>query len=182
LADFIRAQLAPDSGDPLKETIDRNYTDISGALAIAHKMYQHALQGDLSEFGMDKRFTLMEHNPVRQRDSHQYTIPNVRILIYSDGAHNHPQGASLETPFTNNLEANEVSVLMTVFFGDGADQGAGQMRLLACTCPIHEQKGYFLINSAERYHTLRKLFRMASGTSGFCPVCLAEASKEWSNK
>ena len=28
------------------------------------------------------------------------------------------------------------------------------------------------------YQTLRRLFRMASGTSGFCPVCLAEANAQ----
>ena len=180
LADFIRAQLAPNGEEPLTDTIDRNYTDISGALTLAHQMVECALKGDLSPFGFANRFTLLEHHSTRKRDSHQYNrIPNVRVLIYSDGKHYPSSGVALANPFTEDLDKDQISVLMTGYFGDGGDAGADQMKSSACTCPIHETKGYFLINNSERYQTLRKLFRMASGTTGFCPICLREAISGW---
>ena len=69
---------------------------------------------------------------------------------------------------------------MTAFIGDESTdeqlkQGAEQMKSLANKCPVHQQTGFFLINSVERYAVLRGLFRMASGASGFCPQCLRES-------
>jgi hypothetical protein len=51
-------------------------------------------------------------------------------------------------------------------------RGASHLEELANTCPLHGVRGYFLIDSPERYIVLRGLFRMAAGASGFCPQCL----------
>lgn len=178
LAKFIRSRIAPDNNDPLTDTIDRESTDISKALSLAHSVYQAALQGDLSKFGVHGRINLMEHNPYRLSDGKQFTVPNVRILIYSDGQHLPADGTPLASPFRGDLEAGQVSVLMTAFFGDGSMPGADEMKKLACVCPVHEVKGYFLIDRVERYHSLREIFHMATGTSGFCPRCRIDQKKE----
>ena len=111
----------------------------------------------------------MEHDVVTH-DEKQITVANVRTLIYSDGAHN--QG-TLKNDFANGHDGTVDPTLMTTYFGRGDDGGAEQMMALSGTCPTHGLRNYFLINSPERYRSLRGLFRMASGASGFCPACLA---------
>jgi hypothetical protein len=168
LTEFLKERLTDQSLDP-------NYTDITQALAVGYDIYQGAMARDLSRYGIGGEWTLMEHHPVKPGGAkdEQLTVPNVRVLIYSDGEYNPPDGKPLANPFANE----PLSVLMTVYMGGGQDEGAKQMQSLACTCPTHSVNGYFLINNPERYQTLRYLFRMASGTTGFCATCLSEARK-----
>lgn len=153
------------------KTVDGNYTDISAALRFARSLHQEALQGSLNTAGISGSFSLMKHSISRKSDQKLIVVENIRVLIYSDGEHNPSDGTKLENPFGGD----DPSVLMSVFIGKDVDKGANQMKSLACTCPAHGLPGYFLINAPERYQTLRHLFRMASGASGFCPSCLAKA-------
>lgn len=106
-------------------------------------------------------------------DDKTITFPNARVMIYSDGRHNQVGGKSLLNAFCDL----EPSPLMTAFIGEESASeeqllGANQMKELATICPIHNQRGYFLINSIDRQSILRGVFRMASGATGFCPQCL----------
>lgn len=168
LAEFLFDYFGHDRGN-----VDRRYTDISAALQLAKQIADGALSGDLSPFGIRHAVSLIEHSDIVTLDGRQIPFPNVRVMAYSDGAHNPDRGAVL----TNAFASMQPSPLMTAFIGsEGADenarQGADQMKALANTCPEHGHKGYFLINTLERHAQLRKLFRMASGASGFCPQCL----------
>lgn len=177
----IKAQFGDDSlGDYLYESlandkpgIDRQYTDITAALQLAREVYDSAVAGDLAAFGLTNTVRILKHKDIVTDDRRQISVPNVRVMLYSDGEHNPQKADVLANPF----EPLNPSVLMTAFIGDesaneSSRRGADQMRALANTCPVHGKKGYFLINSPERYAVLRMLFRMASGASGFCTECL----------
>lgn len=151
----------------------RDRTDITAGLRVAREIYDHTLKGDLNPLGVNASAKLMEHSDIVTQAGTQITMPNIRVMIYSDGGHNPADGSALINAFQNLAP----SPLMTAFIGDehagaGSVAGANEMRSLANDCPEHGQKGYFLINSPERYAVLRSLFRMASGASGFCPQCL----------
>lgn len=96
-------------------------------------------------------------------------MPNIRVLIYTDGE-DEVTGHITGNPFKNE----EVDILMGAFFGQGEEPGCMALKNIVSKCPIHEVDQFFLINDPTRIQTLRKLFRMASGASGFCPVCLAQ--------
>jgi hypothetical protein len=148
--------------------VSANATNITRALDLAHRIDQGAHRGNLEQWGLPNPFKLL-YQPVGRKDGgNMVDFPNVRTLIYSDGAHYPGDGTALRNPYEND----ERSTLMTVFFGAEDQAGAREMQSLACSCPMHERPGFFLINNAQRYQTLRYLFRMASGTSGFCPECL----------
>ena len=168
LGDFLIGALT--SG----KNVDADYTHITKALTLAREIDQGARRGDLRQFGLDSSFQLMVHDIHRPTEDDMITVPNVRTLIYSDGKHNPNDGSPLRNPY----EGDEVSTLMSVFFGE-EQEGAREMKSLACLCPIHKIPGFFLISNPERYQTLRHIFRMASGTSGFCARCLQEEKREF---
>jgi hypothetical protein len=155
-----------------KAGIDRQRTDIGAALQLARDIYDAALAGDLSRFGMDKKARILNQSGVDTPEG-SINVHNVRILLYSDGEHNpDPPG-----PLTNPFARVDPSPLMTAFIGDekaseGSLRGANQLKELATVCPTHRKKGYFLINTPWRYAILRNLFDMATKASGFCPECL----------
>lgn len=157
-----------------EDNVDYRYTNITDALSLAKEIEDSARNGDLEKYGFSGPFKLIEQD-ICTTNNEILTIPNTRVLIYSDGLHNPSDGKPLHNPY----EAEELSTLMTAYFGQGNEEGAEQMKSLACTCPVHGIKGYFLINNPERYATLKHLFRMASGISGFCPSCLAVERVEW---
>jgi hypothetical protein len=179
----IKRDLDNDIGDYLFDTFDRDganvnrgYTDISAGLQLARELYDASLKGDLSRWGVSAPVTVRQHDIFIPTEKKQARVPNIRVLIYSDGGHNPSQQKPLNNPFATL----QPSVLMTAFIGDESTdeqlkQGAEQMKSLANKCPVHQQTGFFLINSVERYAVLRGLFRMASGASGFCPQCLRES-------
>jgi hypothetical protein len=161
--------------DSDKGGIGRSATDITAGLRLAREIQDQAIKGDLSRWGLTAQVTVQEHDIFSLAEKSQKQVPNIRVLIYSDGAHNPSQDAPLSNPFASM----QPSPLMTAFIGEeSADeqhrQGAEQMKSLATLCPAHQQKGYFLINTIGRHAVLRGLFRMASGASGFCPQCLKE--------
>jgi hypothetical protein len=131
-------------------------------------MYSAALRGDLSAYGYRRPISLIEHTVGTAQG--QAVYQNTRVLMYSDGEHN--VSRSIENPFRSD------AVLLTAFFGKAESPGAAQMRALACTCPLHRKAGFFPIFDYTKYNsTLRGLFRMASGHSGFCLNCLDQATK-----
>lgn len=158
-----------------RANVNRGGTDISAALQLAFDIYNGATKGNLSQWGVNDTVTLMDHNDILMHDPstgerRQISVPNGRVLIYSDGMHT---SGNLANPFSTIQH----SPLMTAFLGDesaspAANAGADQMKGLAVVCPEHGHKGYFLINQVQRHAILRGLFRMASGASGFCPQCL----------
>jgi len=159
-------------GNPLKELVfgkdnTKHYTNITSGLELAHDMVNAGLFGNLSDFGGPENIKIIEDVCITPGGGY-VTVPNVRCLIYSDGAHNYPEGSNVVNPFSGN----ETSVLLTSYFGSSDDNGCAQMQDLAATCPKHGDKSFFLINDAEGYQKLRGLFRMSSGVSGFCPNCM----------
>ncbi len=177
LAEFLEKALTDDISQYDDEM--RYYTDISKALSLADEIRNDALNHDLSKYGINGDFSILHHDIVAKKTDTPQSIPNVRVLIYSDGSHNSADNTSL----INSFDDKEDSPLMTVFFGSPDDpdstikQGADEMKSLSCLCPIHNLSGYFLISDSKRYAMLRGLFRMASGASGFCPSCLVKQSQ-----
>jgi hypothetical protein len=145
----------------------KNYTNLNAALALANRIKQSLLKGDMSEFGLQRKVKVIEDVCV-SADGRTVLAPNVRCLLYSDGAHNYPRGSSVENPFDND----EPSVLLTAFIGSKTAKGSDQVEALAGVCPKHGERSFFLVDKPEGYHRLRGLFRMSSGSSGFCPSCL----------
>ncbi|MBI5185495.1 MAG: hypothetical protein HZA01_07190 [Nitrospinae bacterium] len=143
------------------------YTNITAGLEFAHKIKEACLNGDLSESGGPSNIRPVE-DVCLTPEGESVNAPNIRCLIYSDGAHNYPTDSDIENPF----DKDETSVLMTAFFGKKDSPGYAEMKGIACACPKHGAKGAFLINCMEEYHKLRGLFRMSSGASGFCGHCL----------
>ncbi len=151
------------------ETPDARFTNINSAVQLAYEIKQSFIGGDLSKFGGPTDFKPVIHPVVRgNEDGEEFiNIPNVRVLIYTDGEHN--VTSAIKNPFAGD----EQSVLITAFIGEKDAKGVSQMQGLACTCPKHgPASGFFLIDSPERVQTLRGIFRMASGASGFCSACL----------
>ncbi len=166
---------SPDAfGDFIQETLETQtpeprFTNINEAVQMAHRITRGFIRGDLSEYGGPRGFKPLMHSVVRSGEGGEafIDIPNVRVLIYTDGEHN--VTAAIKNPFAQD----EQSVLISAFIGEEDAKGVRQMQSIACTCPRHAPaRGFFLIHSPERVQTLRGLFRMASGASGFCAACL----------
>lgn len=144
-------------------------TDINQVLNFAKQIYDDFLQkGDLSRYGGPTNV-----KPVKQtiltKSGDTKIVPNIRVLIYTDG-----RDEVLEKITGNPFAQEEIDVLMGAFFGEGQEEGCTALKSIVSKCPIHGVDQFFLINDPNRIQTLRKLFRMASGASGFCPVCLAQ--------
>jgi hypothetical protein len=144
-------------------------TDINSALAFAKKVYDDFVQkGDLSAYGGPKNVRPVKHT-VLKPDGDDIVVPNVRVLVYTDGD-DRVTGYITGNPF----QSEPVDVLMGAYFGAGEEPGCRQLKSILSKCPIHEIDQFFLINDPARIQTLRRLFRMSTGTSGFCPACLVE--------
>lgn len=145
-------------------------TNITAGLELAKGIYDAVAVpgGTLRQYGFSGPVDIMTH-----RVTSAISVPNIRIMAYSDGAHNPEDRRALSNPFLSLSP----SPLMTAFIGDENHgdnrQGAEQMRQISTTCPIHGHSGFFLINTIGRHARLKSIFRMASGASGFCPQCLA---------
>jgi hypothetical protein len=148
-------------------------TNITEALTLGKEVDSSARIGSLSKYGGPDNFVLKEHDILVKKTNRTESIPNIRTMIYSDGGHNVGH-------LSNSYAADEYSTLMTMFFGPYSNAGAKQMENMACVCPDHEKKGFFLIDVPTKYTTLRHLFRMASGASGFCESCSKTEQVEFS--
>ncbi len=104
------------------------------------------------------------------------SVPNVRVLLYTDGMQRDAQGNRTlhPNPFTSNpLPGLNHDVVIGAFFGQATDEGCQELQSLLARCPRHDEPQFFLFNSPDQTDDLKELFRMASGASGFCPRCLA---------
>jgi hypothetical protein len=141
-------------------------TDINGALRAAHSFVDKFLNKSIPNF--------QDYTPLHQFNwtytKEKKHIPNVRVLIYSDGQQYNINGVTepLENPFSDM----DVDILMGAFFGNDTDTGCDELRSILSKCPLHGTEQFFLIDNPSKIVALRKLFRMASGASGFCPLCI----------
>ena len=144
-------------------------TDINRALKFSKEIYDRFMtNGDLSECKGPKNVRPIMHT-VFDRNSNKKIVPNVRVFIYTDGMDN------TSPKIINPFKEEEVDILMGCYFGPGEEEGCRALKNIVSKCPRHDFEQFFLINDPRRIQTLRKLFRMASGASGFCPLCLADA-------
>ena len=151
-------------------------TDINGVLKAAFNFTQQFINSDIAVLGSYKPRiqTVLDDN----MDSHQ--VPNVRILLFTDGEHylGDDNKTLNPSPFKNlQYKGKVIDLLMCAYYGSSTDNGYYQLKNLASKCPRHPAtEQFFLFDDPGKVANLKGLFRMASGASGFCPTCLAEAS------
>lgn len=144
-------------------------TDINAALSFAKQIYDDfTVRGDLTAYGGPSNVRPIKHS-ILTKTQVVKIVPNIRVLIYTDGE-DQATGHITGNPF----KSEDVDVLMAAFFGEGHQEGCSALKGIVSKCPDHDIDQFFLINDASRIQTLRRLFRMASGASGFCPACLAQ--------
>lgn len=154
----------------LKEHLLKEYdrfnggTDIAGALHMAKSIVQEFRTGKMTALGDYRVLSHAQYSPFLNKSM---DVPNVRVLIYTDGEHNVAVG--LNNPF----KTEEPDLLMGVYFGNQQDKGREDLEKILGNCPIHNQKQFFVFDTPEKVPQLKGFFRMASGASGFCPTCLA---------
>jgi hypothetical protein len=149
-------------------------TDINMALGTAHTFVSKFLQKDLVDF-QDKNYTPMQQRIMLGDSIDSVAIPNVRVLIYTDGVQCDAKGAGklLPNPFkSHKLRGLGHDIVIGAFFGNRKDEGYEDLKGLMSECPIHGETQFFYFDSPEKLMNLKYLFRMASGASGFCPKCL----------
>ncbi|MEO0211987.1 MAG: VWA domain-containing protein [candidate division WOR-3 bacterium] len=145
-------------------------TNITEALKLARKLYDGALKGDLTPWGIQS-FAPLYHTISIGSDIVE--VPNIRVFLYSDGEHN---VGNFENAFDKaTLVPNmNVSGLITAFFGNIGDPGDQTMQEIAGICPIHNFKGFFWINNPKAFPFLRNVIHMTTTASGFCAECAKE--------
>jgi len=149
-------------------------TDINKALDVAHSFIDKFLRKQSLDFG-GKDYTPMQQVIIKGRSAASVTIPNVRVLIYTDGMQFDTRGEKQlrPNPFVRNvLPGLNHDIVIGAFFGQERDEGCRELKSLLSPCPIHEVPQFFLFDSPDKISYLKTLFRMASGASGFCPMCL----------
>ncbi len=154
-------------------------TDINQALAVAHSFVDKFMKNQLPGFPL-KEYTPMSHRlPIGKSTDGKIisaAIPNVRVFIYTDGMqYDSNQNKRLyDNPFqADPIEGLNHDIVIGAFFGQENDDGCQELKSLLSYCPIHTTtKQFFLFDGPEKIDYLKNLFRMASGASGFCPLCL----------
>lgn len=148
-------------------------TDINQALQKAYSFIDKFLKKQLPDF------PVKDYNPVQQViwTSNERSVPiaNVRVLIYTDGMQFDASKKRIlnENPFRlHTLPGLNHDIVIGAFFGKDTDEGCEELKGLLSKCPIHDVVQFFLIDNPGQLGILKNLFRMASGASGFCPVCL----------
>jgi hypothetical protein len=144
-------------------------TDINQALMQAHSLVDKFLRKQLPNF------PLRRYRPMMQRilkfGGDSVAIPNIRVLIYTDGRQfAHGSKTLHPNPFKEfPLEGLNHDIVIGAFFGNENDEGCRELKSLVSRCPIHDELQFFLFDDPSRISSLKYLFRMASGASGFCP-------------
>jgi hypothetical protein len=152
--------------DKLMTEFDRfnGGTDITNALLFAKSLTDKFLSGKMEAFGT---YSTLSHTQYSPHLNKTLDVPNVRVLVYTDGEHT--AHLPLKNPFTDMSP----DLLMGIYFGQQHDKGREDLENILGNCPIHHEKQLFVFDRPEKTPQLRGFFRMASGASGFCPVCLA---------
>ena len=141
-------------------------TNINSALNLAYSFVKKFIDGTVP--GMENCIANVQTQWVGTKS---IDIPNVRIMLYTDGDQLSHYGA-IVNPFKANHD--ELDLLIGAYIGNPADSGCQQLEQILSGCPIHQQKQFYVMDMPDKIATLRGLFRMASGTSGFCPYCIAK--------
>jgi hypothetical protein len=149
-------------------------TDINGALRLANNIVDQFLDGSLPNF---TDYTPLVHkdmisykNEIGENVRTELSIPNVRVFIYTDGEQ------TTNEALINPFQDTEPDILIGAFIGRATDKGYSAFESIFSNCPRHHIKQFFLLDRPDKVATLRNIFRMASGASGFCPKC-AEIDK-----
>lgn len=140
-------------------------TDINGALQAANSFAKAFTERTIPNM---QGYTPLEHL-IQPKVGPSRVVPNVRVLLYTDGVQYLDGGNdALVSPF----KEWETDILMGAFFGDSSEAGCSELRSILSKCPNHDFEQFFLLDQPSKVANLRKLFRMASGASGFCPLCI----------
>jgi hypothetical protein len=156
-------------------------TDINAALRAAYNYVDGFLQRRL-DFPV-KNYIPMNQTIMRGGSSNSISIPNIRVMMYTDGRQYDSQGGRhlKPNPFLKPPAGLNHDVLIGAFFGAAQDEGAAELKQLVGSCPSHEGvKQFFLFDTPRKIDSMKHLFRMASGASGFCPLCLGRELKRQS--
>jgi hypothetical protein len=148
-------------------------TDINAALRAAYNYVDGFLQRRL-DFPV-RNYIPMNQTIMRGGSSNSISIPNIRVMMYTDGRQYDAQGGRhlKPNPFLKPPPGLNHDVLIGAFFGSASDEGAAELKQLVSACPSHEGvKQFFLFDTPKKIDHMKHLFRMASGASGFCPLCL----------
>lgn len=149
-------------------------TDINKALQQAYSFISQFLSKQLHGFPV-KNYTPMVQRIFKYDSVDSVSVPNVRVLLYTDGRQYVVNGSMVlnPNPFKQNvLSGLNHDILIAAYFGAESDPGCRELRNIVSSCPIHNIPQFFLFNDPAHIGNLKYLFRMASGASGFCPACL----------
>ena len=149
-------------------------TDINQALSQAHIFVDKFLKKQLDGLPVSK-YRVMMQSILKYGSVEAISIPNIRILIYTDGMQfDSNKGTILRpNPFSQYpLEGLNHDIVIGAFFGQESDKGCKELQNILNRCPIHDELQFFLFDNPAKIGNLKYLFRMASGASGFCPKCL----------
>jgi hypothetical protein len=127
-----------------------------------------------------KNYTPMVQRIFKYQSVDSVSVPNVRVLMYTDGRQYVVNGSNVLNP--NPFKQNQINdlnhdILIAAFFGLENDPGCKELKNIVSNCPIHNVPQFFLFNDPAYIGNLKYLFRMASGASGFCPRCLDKQLK-----
>jgi hypothetical protein len=154
-------------------------TDINKALQQAYIFINQFLNRQLQGFPI-KNYTPIVQRIFKYGLEDSVSVPNVRVLMYTDGRQYVVNGSMVlnPNPFKQNvLNGLNHDVLIAAYFGAESDPGCKELRKIVSSCPIHNVPQFFLFNDPANIGNLNYLFRMASGASGFCPGCLEKQLK-----
>lgn len=149
-------------------------TDINQALMHAHSFVDKFLRKQLPDFPVD-RYRVMIQRLMRYKTNVGVSIPNIRVLLYTDGRQFDRKGNTElnPNPFKEYpIENLNHDIVIGAFFGKETDPGCNELQGLLSKCPLHDELQFFLFDDPAKIANLQYLFRMASGASGFCPSCL----------
>jgi hypothetical protein len=151
-------------------------TDINKALRVAHEYVGNFLQNRLNDFPV-RNYTSMQQRILRAGSVEAISVPNVRVLIYTDGRQFVENGEKQlkPNPFIQSpLPGLNHDIVIGAFLGKLKDDGCNELKGLLSECPRHDTTQFFLLDTQEKTRYMKNLFRMASGASGFCPMCLSQ--------
>jgi len=126
-----------------------------------------------------KNYTPMKQIILKHDSVESVAIPNIRVLIYTDGQQFDAQeNRTLKpNPFKEHpIPGLNHDILIGAYFGNEDDPGCKELKGLVSNCPRHDYPQFFLFDNPKQMSNLKSLFRMASGASGFCPKCLEMAN------
>jgi hypothetical protein len=151
-------------------------TDINKALSVAHEYVDDFLQKRLNDFPV-KNYSPMPQRIMKGETTESISVPNVRVLIYTDGRQfvEHGEKQLKPNPFLKSpLGGLNHDIVIGAFLGKLKDEGCNEFKNLLSNCPKHDVIQFFLLDTQEKTGYMKHLFRMASGASGFCPMCLSQ--------